>query len=472
MTVRVFIATSPGEDDLVSERVLEYSLRKNCSEDIEVVFMRNNDDPNNFFGGFNNQGWATPFTNLRWAIPEYCNFEGRAIYMDVDMVNFRDISELFHVDMKGKPLVCREGWRTCVMVMDCEKLKKYLPSIDKIKKDAQYNQRNAKKFSAMAETIDPRWNCLDGEGRALDDIWHLHWTHMPTQPWHPGWARKTHEDAGIKWKPMDHPRLDLVKAWNAIRREAMPIEHEHTVVTTMPSSKWEEFGAHSIPSFDRYWPKNIKLKVYLEGEQTLPVKVSDRIQILNMEEELPEIAEFEKRNNHRSPEVGNLDAAGPFRKQASKFCRKAYAILKELESPESRYVWFMDADVETLRDVPEGLLAHMVDYGTYVGCLPRKHGVDGLGYTETGFGFWDTKNPWHKVWCKNYRACWDDDLLFNFPMWIDCLAFDYATDRLTKYGKVQVYDIADGASEHSSHPLNDGPLGTFFNHKKGRRKLK
>ena len=470
MTVRVFIATSPDGEDAVTERVLEHTLRKNCTEDIEIVFMRNNDDPDNFFGGFNNKGWATPFTNLRWAIPEYCNFEGRAIYMDTDMINFRDISELFHVDMKGKPLVCREGWRTCVMVLDCEKMREHLPSLAEIKADASFNGRNAKRFAAMAETIDPRWNCLDGEGRPLEDIWHLHWTHMPTQPWHPPWAQKTHENQGIKWVPKDHPRLDLVFKWNKVRREIEEPINEHTVITTMPSHWWKEFGSYFIPTFDKYWPKNVKLKVYLEGEQSLPVETSDRIQILNMEEELPEVKAFEERNNGRDPAVGNLQPAGPFRKQASKFCRKAYTILKELSNPETRYVWFMDADIETLQEVPLQLLENLVDNGTYVGCLPRK-GVDGLHYTETGFCFWDTQNPWHKTWLKNYRTCWDDDLLFTFPMWIDCLAFDYATNRLLKYGKIQRLDLGEGVSDTSSHPLNDGMLGAFFNHKKGARKL-
>lgn len=470
MTVRVFVATSPNGEDEVAEKVLEYTLKENCSEPIEVIFMRNNDDPDNFFGGFDNTGWSTAFTNLRWAIPEYCNFEGRAIYMDVDMTNFRDISKLFNMDMKGKPLVCREGWRTCVMLFDCKKMKEHLPSVAKLKRTPNFNAANAKHLANLGLPLDPRWNCLDGEGRPIEDIWHLHWTHMPTQPWHPAWAKATHEAQGIKWVPKDHPRLDLVYAWNKIRRKTVAPAIEHTVVTTMPSHNWKEFGANLIPSFDKYWPKEIKLKIYLEGEQEIPVEVSDRIQILNMDEHLPEVRAFEERNNARSPEVGNLEPAGPFRKQASKFCRKAYAILKELENPETRYVWFMDADVETLQEIPITLLENIVDNGTYVGCLPRQ-GVDGLNYTETGFGFWDTQNPWHKTWCKNYRACWDDDLLFTFPMWIDCLAFDYATNRLKKYGKIQVLDLGEGVSATSSHPLNEGMLGKFFNHKKGRRKL-
>lgn len=470
MTVRVFVATSPGTDDLPAEITLEHSLRKNCSEDIEVVFMRNNDDPSNYFGGFNNEGWATPFTNLRWAIPSYCNFEGRAIYMDCDMVNFRDISELFHMDMEDAPLVCREGWRTCVMLMDCEKLEEHLPHIREIKADAKFNQKNAQKFAALAKPIDERWNCLDGEGRSLSDIWHLHWTHMPTQPWKPDWAAVHYANQNIPFTPKDHPRTDLVSAWNKLRREAegRDTSVDYTVISTLPVNKWAEFGEKFIPTFDAHWPANIKLKIYLEGGTELPVMTSDRVEVLSLEEELPEVFEFQKRNEHRHPGVGNLDVGGPFRVQAAKFCRKAYTILKELEKPASRYVVYMDADIETLKKVPQALLDTITANGTYVSALPRKT-VDGIRHTEVGFVVWDTENIYNDEWCAHYRHCWDNDHLFNLKEWHDAIAWDYATEKLRD--RIQVLDLGGGVNKWSSHPLNDGPLGKYFNHRKGPNKV-
>ena len=134
--VRVFIATSPGTDDLDAEIVLEYTLKKNCSRDIEVIFMRNNTEEGNFFGFHDDSKWTTPFTNLRWVIPEYCEFKGRAIYMDVDIFNLRDIAELFDTDMKGKPLLIRKNTkipRSCIMLMDCEKLRPYMDPVDFIR---------------------------------------------------------------------------------------------------------------------------------------------------------------------------------------------------------------------------------------------------------------------------------------------------------------------------------------------------
>lgn len=65
MPIRIFIGTSPGTDDYPAEVALEYSLRKHASEELEIIFMRNRED--GFMGKFQDSGWATPFTNLRWA---------------------------------------------------------------------------------------------------------------------------------------------------------------------------------------------------------------------------------------------------------------------------------------------------------------------------------------------------------------------------------------------------------------------
>ena len=479
MTVRVFVATSPGTDDLVAERTLEYSLRKNCSEDIEVVFMRNIDPENNFFGGFDDSAWATTFTNLRWAIPEYCDFKGRAIYMDVDMINFKDISILFNTDMKGAPFLSRskEGWRTCVMLMDCEKMKNLLPSIEELRKDSSFNNRMASVLLKQAGEMDYRWNCLDGENLPADQIWHLHWTHMPTQPWHPAWAAETHARQGIQFISRDHPRPDLVSLWNKTRKNAEidlglrdADSCDHVAITTLPMDKWDSYGSNILPSFDKNWDKSIDLIVYAENGTEPPVELSSRINILELEKEIPEVFEFQERNKNRDPQVANLSVTGNFRLQAAKFARKAYTILKELENPRKRYVWFLDADLETLQPVEKAFFDSIADMGLYLAALPRI-GYEGLYHTETGFIMWDTQNPGHKEWCKAYRKCWDEDLLFTFDQWNDCFAFDYATELLTSQNRIGLVDLGGGSSKHSSHPLQDGPLGGIFNHKKGRRKL-
>jgi hypothetical protein len=205
--IKIFVGTSSNGEDAVAEKTLEYSLKKHSSEELEVIFMRNNDS---YLGTFNSNGWATPFTNLRWTIPEYCNFTGRAIYMDVDQLNLKDISQLYHIDLQGKPFASRED-RLCVMVIDCAAMKPLLQPISVIKNTPTYGNNIYWEIVKKSHHFDTRWNCLDGEGRAIEDIWHLHFTSMPTQPWKPAWFR------GVT---KAHWRQDLVDLWERYKIEA------------------------------------------------------------------------------------------------------------------------------------------------------------------------------------------------------------------------------------------------------------
>ena len=215
--IKLFIGSSSNGEDSYIENIYEYSLRKNCSKDLEITWMRQNKE--GLWSHNNTQMWSTPFSGFRWFIPEICNFKGRAIYTDCDMINFKDMASLFETDMRNKPIAARKGQRFgghefCVMLFDCERIKDMLIPITRQKNISEYHHRMIHKFSGnsdLVEDLDPRWNCLDGEDRKIDDIWQLHWTKMSTQPWKPGWFTGVTEE---------HPRKDLVKLLEDMNVEA------------------------------------------------------------------------------------------------------------------------------------------------------------------------------------------------------------------------------------------------------------
>lgn len=221
--IRIFIATSPNGEDAEAEMVLEYSLRKHSSQPVDITWMRQSKDPRSIWHcgwrGWNTRKWATPFTGFRWAIPHACGFEGKAIYMDVDMVNLRDIDELVSLEFdEGKAIMARPGVRWdyefCVMLMDCEKLKPILPSLKQLQK-LNTNYRNVHlllKEADCIQALDKRWNSLDGDDFAIDEIFHLHYTHMASQPWQPEWF------TGI---PEAHKRPEIAELWFQYRDEAI-----------------------------------------------------------------------------------------------------------------------------------------------------------------------------------------------------------------------------------------------------------
>ena len=239
--VRVFIGTSPNGEDAEAEMVLEYSLRKHSSRPIDITWMRQSRDSRSIWHcgrrGWRTGKWTTPFTGFRWAIPEACNFQGKAIYMDVDMINLHDINELFSLTFaEDKVIMARPGlksnYRLCVMLMDCEKLKAFIPPVKKLQRLKRGHRQISDTLlnSDYIQTLDSRWNCLDGEDLAIDDIWHLHYTKMASQPWKPAWYLGEAEA---------HARPEIADLWFQYKEEAM-------ANTWWPKKPNPPFGAFNI----------------------------------------------------------------------------------------------------------------------------------------------------------------------------------------------------------------------------------
>jgi len=211
--IKIFIGSSSNGEDSQIEAAYEYSLRHNCSDDIDIVWMRQSNDRISWWGGWKTSAWSTPFSGFRWAIPEYCQFEGRAIYTDCDMINYRDISELINIDMQGKPVAARRGNRFgghefCVMVFDCWQFHQHALPLNRMKNIAESHHRMIRKFSGNSDLVydlDPKWNVLDGENYRIEDMYQLHYTNMATQPWQPGW---------YSGKTQPHPREDVVQEFH------------------------------------------------------------------------------------------------------------------------------------------------------------------------------------------------------------------------------------------------------------------
>lgn len=218
--IKLFIGTSSNGEDADIEIAYEYSLRKNVSGPLEITWMRQTHDEDSIWGGWDTHHWSTPFSGYRWVIPEVCGFEGKAIYTDVDMINLHDIRDLWNTDLNFRACGARRGVRFgghefCVMVFDCSHPTwKVISRAEDQKKIPNTHWRHIDTFSGNEEQVwdlDPRWNCLDGDGKPIEEMFHLHYTNMATQPWRPAWYIG----------PLtEHSRPDLVKLYYDMVQEA------------------------------------------------------------------------------------------------------------------------------------------------------------------------------------------------------------------------------------------------------------
>ena len=208
--IKLFIGTSSNGEDNMIESAYEYSLKHNTSRDLDIVWMQQTADKDSYWHGWNSKQWSTPFSGFRWGIPQYCNFKGRAIYTDCDMINLRDIADLWNVDIPDdKWMLAKDGVRFggkefCVILFDNTKFKHNLAHPDEWKHVDYAHQQYMQLFieRGVVGDLDPKWNCHDGDGLKLDDMWQLHYTNMATQPWRPEW---------YVGEQLDHPRYDLSK---------------------------------------------------------------------------------------------------------------------------------------------------------------------------------------------------------------------------------------------------------------------
>lgn len=238
--VRIFIGSSSNNEDAEAEMILKYSLEKNASRPLDITFMRQSDDATSPWGCWATERWSTPFSGFRWTIPEICGFKGRAIYMDVDMINFHDICELHDTLLEeGKVMMARRGVRFggtefCVIVFDNAAMYPHSIPIERMRVNPDIHHRMIARFtqSPLVQYFGKEWNCHDGEDLPIDQIKHLHFTNMATQPWKPEWYVGPKES---------HPRPEIADLWFQMRNEAYAAGRV-PIVNPQPFSNYNIIG--------------------------------------------------------------------------------------------------------------------------------------------------------------------------------------------------------------------------------------
>lgn len=243
--VKVFIGS--GEASLLERKVLIYSLRKHSQRDIDIYVFNGthnaielNDNPPFLCPlplhlKYRN---VTEFSLYRYLIPQICNYQGRAIYLDSDMICLRDIGLLFDTSLEGKDFLVKAEaysnadaalWGLSAMLIDCEKCRF---DLEEIFAEIDEKLYSATDFSQMSPrflqyhpyqigTLDPRWNDFDYYDSETNLI---HYTNLYTQPWkapnHPYgdlWFKYFHEAIEKGYITQEDISVSLVRSY--VRRD-------------------------------------------------------------------------------------------------------------------------------------------------------------------------------------------------------------------------------------------------------------
>ncbi|MBS7457942.1 hypothetical protein [Coralloluteibacterium stylophorae] len=187
--IRIFCGADRSQQ--LPFRVLSHSIRRHTARAVEIAIIDNAlapavDDPR--------YAPYTEFSFGRFAIPAMCGHAGHAVYMDSDMLVFRDIGELWDTPLDGARIAIEIGSRdqadwgkhAAVMLMDCARLPWRVDEIVAgLGTRYDYNALMAidplLAEGDMRELIPSGWNDLDHYDPARTR--NLHYTEIRTQPW-------------------------------------------------------------------------------------------------------------------------------------------------------------------------------------------------------------------------------------------------------------------------------------------------
>ncbi len=185
--IRIFCGADRSQQ--LPFKVLAASIRQHASRPVEIRTIDNTLAPP---VGDSRFAPYTEFSFARFAIPALCGFQGRALYMDSDMLVFADIAPLFDIEFgAAKVLIERgadlgKGKQAAVMMLDCSRLDWDVEDIvGGLGVRYGYNPLMALtpllSSQEIGDALPNGWNDLDIDRPGT--TCNLHYTEIRTQPW-------------------------------------------------------------------------------------------------------------------------------------------------------------------------------------------------------------------------------------------------------------------------------------------------
>lgn len=203
--VRIFIGS--GDASALERKTLVHSIKKKTSRQLEIWHYNGTSNTVENEAGEKRQCqklptlprhcFATEFSLFRYLIPQLCNFHGKAIYLDSDMIACEDIGELYDISLRGfdfaacpdaYPGIAPDRWALSAMLINCNVCRFDLGTIFSYIQQGRFSYAEFAQMGRRVQTIlhyrikrlPNSWNDFD-RMNAFTKI--IHYTDLDRQPW-------------------------------------------------------------------------------------------------------------------------------------------------------------------------------------------------------------------------------------------------------------------------------------------------
>ena len=216
--VRIFLGSERKQ--FRAERTFIWSVER-CRDPSRIYEIHLLKGLKGYISGF----WITGFTNYRFAIPYFSDYQGRAIYNDVDQVWLTDPAELFDRDMGGAGFLSINDQDSSVMLIDCKRMAGVWSRENVLRTTRKRIEARAR-AAGLWGPMEGKYNARDAEYVPGESAC-VHFTTLHTQPWRPfpDWFVYHRNPTGSLWFDLE----------NEANREGF-----FAVSALRPSSAWPD----------------------------------------------------------------------------------------------------------------------------------------------------------------------------------------------------------------------------------------
>ena len=219
-----------------------------------------------------------------------------------------------------------------------------------------------------------------------------------------------------------------------------------------------------VETFREFWPADVKLVCAYEGDAPVGVGGFDLLQTdpakSFLERHADNVFVRGKLEYPLSPWGPKAKRSGySFRHDAYKFSRKVFALARVSRHTDMGKMFWLDADIVTIKPVPETFLHDVLPDTASLAYLSRHRYHSELGFVGYNLDRLETHS-----FITAYENRYAKDRFFNDEAWDDCNQFDYLVHKMRPA-------IAPIESTNRAYPFDHSRLAEYMRHNKGRRKL-